>query len=156
MDEQEKRDKFERLKLLLDRTTLNYFADPDKGVCLVRFADMKTDFDTVFVYLQGAENDIIVATLTLLDGEKGYHYTKEIYEACLKFNKKVALLKAQFDERYGDIDLSYETWLAILPEHLQMGIELLVSHGNALVSELRRMLAKQSQPLEKLSEKSAN
>lgn len=141
MDEQVRREKFERLKFLLEETRFNFFADPDKGVCLLRFADLKnTDFDTVFLSLQGSESDIIVATLTLLDGEKGYEYPPEVYEACLKFNKKVALLKAQLDERYGDIDLSYETWLATLPEHLEIGIELLVSHGDEFARQLKEML----------------
>ena len=142
MDGQERKEKFERLKFLLEETRFNFFADSDKGVCLIRFGDLENaDFDTVFVYLQGSESDIIVATLTLLDGEKGYRYPREIYEECLRFNKKVALLKTQFDERYGDIDISYETWLATLPENLEMGIELLVSHGDAFAGELKKMLA---------------
>ncbi len=140
----ERQEKFERLKLLLEQSGLHFFADTDKTVCLIRFGDLEyTDFDTIFVTLQGADNDIIVATLTVLDGEKGYHYSPRILEECMRFNKNVALLKAQYDERYGDIDLSYETWLAVLPENISMGIRLLAGRGNELGKLLKDILQKE-------------
>ncbi len=141
MDSQETAQKFERLKLLLEQSGMSYFADPEKGVCLIRFRELKnTDFNTIYVALQGTNDDIIVATLTLLDGEKGYHYPLKVLEECMKFNKKYGLLKTQYDERYGDIDISYETWLATLPENLAVGIRLLASRGDELAGGLKKML----------------
>ena len=145
-DDQRLLERFERLKHLLTQSGLHYFADPEKKVCLIRFGDLdSTDYDTIFVTLQGSDDDIIVATLTLLDGEKGYHYTIKILEECMKFNKKVGLLKTQFDERYGDIDLSYETWLATLPENLAVGIHLLAGRGNELAKKIKKMLSEENQ-----------
>lgn len=139
----ERAEKFERLKHLLEQSGLHYFADPEKIVCLIRFGDLDyTDYNTIFVTLQGTDDDIIVATLTILDGEKGYHYSPALLEECMKFNKKVGLLKAQYDERYGDIDVSYETWLATLPEHFAMGIHLLAGRGNELAKKLKTMVKK--------------
>ena len=141
MDNQKINERFERLKLLLDQAELAYFADPDKGVCLMRFSDLKnSDFNTIFLALQGVDEDIIVATLTILDGEKGYHYPFKVLEECMKFNKKFGLLKAQYDERYGDIDISYETWMATLPENLATGIKLLASNGDKLAKRLKNII----------------
>ncbi len=141
MDKIISKEKFDRLKTLLRQANLSFFADPEKKVCLIRFADLKnTDFDTIFLALQGSDEDIIVATLTLLDGEKGYHYPPKVLEECMKFNKEYGLLKAQYDERYGDIDLSYETWLATLPENLAVGIGLLASKGELLAKQLKNII----------------
>ncbi|RKZ27865.1 hypothetical protein DRQ26_02335 [bacterium] len=141
MSKSNRAEKFERLKHLLEQTGLHYFADGDKEVCLVRFSDLEhTDYDTVFITLQGSADDIIVATLTILDGDKGYHYSTEVLEECMKFNKNVGLLKAQYDERYGDIDVSYETWLATLPENFNTGIQLLAGKGNDLARVLKSMM----------------
>ncbi len=143
MPEDVRREKFERLKLLLSETGLHFFADSDKLICLLRFGDLdNTDFDTIFVTLQGGDSDIIVATLTILDGEKGYVYTPEVWKECMRFNKHVGLLKAQYDERYNDIDVSYETWLATLPENLALGIRMLAAEGNQLAKRLKALLAK--------------
>jgi hypothetical protein len=132
--------KFERLKLILEQTGLLYFADTEKQLCLLRFGDLTyTDFDTIYLSLRGRDNDVIVATLTLLDGEKKYPFNTGVFEHCLKFNKNVGLLKTQFDSKHGDIDLSYETWLATLPEHLYLGIHLLASEGNELARELKSL-----------------
>jgi len=143
MEGDNKLEKFERLKHLLEQSGLHYFADPEKTVCLIRFGDLEfTDFDTIFVTLQGSDDSVVVATLTLLDGEKGYHFPSQVLEECMRFNKKVGLLKTQYDERYGDIDMSYETWLATLPEHLSTGIRLLAGRGNELAKKLKDMLKK--------------
>ncbi len=141
MPQKERDEKFERLKHLLKQSGLHYFADADKEVCIIRFSDLEyTDYDTVFITLQGSSDDIIVATLTILDGDKEYHYSPTVLEECMKFNKNVGLLKAQYDERYGDIDVSYETWLATLPEHFNTGIQLLAGKGNTLAKKLKKMI----------------
>lgn len=141
MGKGEKLDKFNRMKHLLDQSGFHFFSDAEKSVCLIRFGDLgNSDYDTVFVTLQGSDDDIIVATLTILDGEKGYHYPPEVLEECMRFNKGVGLLKAQYDERYGDIDVSYETWLATLPENLATGIHLLAGKANSLAQQLKNML----------------
>ncbi|MCD6594577.1 hypothetical protein J7L68_02740 [bacterium] len=148
MDNNISKGKFDRLKILLEQANLSYFADPEKKVCLIRFGDLKnTDFDTIFLALQGSDDDIIVATLTLLDGEKGYHYPVKVLEECMKFNKQYGLLKSQYDERYGDIDLSYETWLATLPENLAVGIGLLASKGNLLAKQLKDIIKKKNKKI---------
>ncbi len=133
--------KFERLKLLLDQAGINYLADPDKAVCAVRVRELRNcDFNTVYIALQGNGEDIIVATLTILDGEKNYHYPKNVLENCMKFNKQYGLLKTQYDERYGDIDLSYETWLATLPENFAIGLHLLITNGDDLAKDLKNLI----------------
>lgn len=145
MNSEYEKEHFERLKYLVEQTGLPFFADTEKQVIIIPVPSKASDTDSIFITLQGGEKNIIVATFTVLNGDRNYKYPNEIFKECMKFNKHEGLIKAEYDERYGDIDVTYESWIGTLPEQLSVGIKLLFMSGEKLAKLLKPIVEKQQE-----------
>lgn len=142
MNSEQEKEHFERLKYIIEQTGLPFFADAEKQVILIPVPSKMADSDSIYITLQGSEKNIIVATFTVLNGDKKYKYPSEVFKECMKFNKHEGLIKAEYDERYGDIDITYESWIGTLPEHLSVGIKLLFAGGEKLAKLIKPLVEK--------------
>ena len=134
---------FDKLKKLLDATSIPYIADDKKQLCAIQLDDLKeSDTKTIFVRLDGANKDFIIARITIIDGKNGTDFPPELYKECLEFNQRTGLIKTQYDSQYGDIDLTYVTWLSTSPDDFTRGLRYLVDDADALAKKLKPLMRK--------------
>ncbi|MCD6595667.1 hypothetical protein J7L68_08340 [bacterium] len=134
---------FDVLKKLLDATSIPYIADDKKELCAIEVGESKeSDSKTIFVRLDGGNNDFVIARITIIDGKKNCDFPPEIYKECLEFNQRTGLLKTQYDTQYGDIDLTYETWLSTSPDDFTRGLRYLADNADVLAKKLKTFIKK--------------
>jgi len=132
---------FADLKTVLDAGGVPYIADDAEEVCVISLDGLEeSDGKMIYIKLEGVNKEFVVARLTIIDGIDGTEYMGDVYRECLVFNHGTGLLKAQYDPKYGDIDITYEAWISTPPEDFVKGIQFLVEKADKLAAKIKKIL----------------